>query len=373
MNPPRTFFSTALSGSAKETERRIRNIFQGQKKRPPIWLMALVVLSILLCGSLVSCQEREPSLSHSEMPSASSSGTSDRSATPMAAPSEYPWQEALAPYWNGSYYTRAYNDLDWLAGERGEMERTAQELLSGLTLQDFPTQTVDLSAPEPSLGWKERLWLLCQSPEADVSLYGVAVWEDPDLPKTGQALSTYGLILRHGDRWTYCPETWSPHYGTAPTLTLQDLDRDGQREAVVISDQGVGVGAWRQGLVIFELDDLSYARPDLSQFDAAISVQADSSAVELTLEDMTFSIPMSDVELAGTGWGGPDGATAVWLGVQFQYYTADGLGVTACFSLSTGFGPFTQGWLMADLTFDGGAYRFHNLRFCDADSPEYVR
>ena len=28
-------FSTPLSGSAKETEARIRNIFQYQKKRPP--------------------------------------------------------------------------------------------------------------------------------------------------------------------------------------------------------------------------------------------------------------------------------------------------------------------------------------------------
>ena len=31
----RTPFSTALSGSARETERRIRNIFLWKKKRPP--------------------------------------------------------------------------------------------------------------------------------------------------------------------------------------------------------------------------------------------------------------------------------------------------------------------------------------------------
>ena len=40
-NMPRTPFSTALSGSAKETELRIRSIFQWKKKRPPVWLMAL--------------------------------------------------------------------------------------------------------------------------------------------------------------------------------------------------------------------------------------------------------------------------------------------------------------------------------------------
>lgn len=51
---PRTPLSTQLSGSAKETEIRIRNIFSGPKKRPPIPLMALIALLILLCGNLVA-------------------------------------------------------------------------------------------------------------------------------------------------------------------------------------------------------------------------------------------------------------------------------------------------------------------------------
>ena len=33
---PRTPFSTQLSGSAREAELRIRNIFSGPKKRPPL-------------------------------------------------------------------------------------------------------------------------------------------------------------------------------------------------------------------------------------------------------------------------------------------------------------------------------------------------
>ena len=33
---PRTPFSTPLSGSARETELRIRNIMSGPKKRPPV-------------------------------------------------------------------------------------------------------------------------------------------------------------------------------------------------------------------------------------------------------------------------------------------------------------------------------------------------
>lgn len=56
MSLPRTPFSTSLSRSSRETELRIRSIFEGPKRRPPLWLMVLTALSILLCGSLVSCQ-----------------------------------------------------------------------------------------------------------------------------------------------------------------------------------------------------------------------------------------------------------------------------------------------------------------------------
>lgn len=54
-NTPRSPFSTRLSGSARETELRIRNIFQWKKERPPLWAMVLTALAILSCGGLVSC------------------------------------------------------------------------------------------------------------------------------------------------------------------------------------------------------------------------------------------------------------------------------------------------------------------------------
>ena len=57
---PKTPFSTRLSGSAKETELRLRSIFQWQKKRPPVWMFALVVLVIFGCIGLVSCQQEQP-------------------------------------------------------------------------------------------------------------------------------------------------------------------------------------------------------------------------------------------------------------------------------------------------------------------------
>ena len=53
---PKTPFSTPLSGSAREVEGRIRNLFQYQKKRPPILSLVLACALALFCGGLVSCQ-----------------------------------------------------------------------------------------------------------------------------------------------------------------------------------------------------------------------------------------------------------------------------------------------------------------------------
>ena len=56
MKMPKTPFATRLSGSAKETELRLRSIFQWKKKRPPVVAIVLVVLVVLLCFGLVSCE-----------------------------------------------------------------------------------------------------------------------------------------------------------------------------------------------------------------------------------------------------------------------------------------------------------------------------
>ena len=47
---PSTPFSTPLSGSARTTELRIKNIISGPKKRPPVLFLALVFSVCLLCG-----------------------------------------------------------------------------------------------------------------------------------------------------------------------------------------------------------------------------------------------------------------------------------------------------------------------------------
>ena len=57
--PPRTPFSTPLSGSAKEARLRLLHILQGPRKGPPAPLAALLVAAALLCVGLVSCRVEE--------------------------------------------------------------------------------------------------------------------------------------------------------------------------------------------------------------------------------------------------------------------------------------------------------------------------
>ena len=55
MKLPKTRLSTHMSGSAKETEQRLRHLF-ARHKRPALLLVAVVALAIGLCGGLVACR-----------------------------------------------------------------------------------------------------------------------------------------------------------------------------------------------------------------------------------------------------------------------------------------------------------------------------
>ena len=55
MKLPKTRLSTAMSGSARETEGRVRNLFV-KHRRPALALVMAVGFAIGLCGSLVACR-----------------------------------------------------------------------------------------------------------------------------------------------------------------------------------------------------------------------------------------------------------------------------------------------------------------------------
>ena len=85
---PPTFFATALSRSARETELRLLNIVQWKKGRPPIWPMILTVLTILSCGGLVSCQKTEAPPAHSLRHDSGATPQGDPEVTPTPSDPE---------------------------------------------------------------------------------------------------------------------------------------------------------------------------------------------------------------------------------------------------------------------------------------------
>ena len=109
---PRTPFSTPLSGSARETEIRIRNIMSGPKKRPPIPLMILVAAVCIFCGNIVSCQMAEPEPADISEPASSSQG--DRSDADRDAQ----LNSLLLNYLRAEYGTPAYLDTPEQPQER---------------------------------------------------------------------------------------------------------------------------------------------------------------------------------------------------------------------------------------------------------------
>lgn len=115
MNPnmPRTPFSTPLSGSAKEAELRIRNIFSGPKKRPPALFLALMFSVCIFCGNIVSCR-----LVEAEIPPEGSQVQTDGDSplTDGPSPLEEDWrrqmEDRLADMGDGSIVQLLHRDMD---------------------------------------------------------------------------------------------------------------------------------------------------------------------------------------------------------------------------------------------------------------------
>jgi len=171
----------ALSGSAKEVELRIRNIVQGPKKRPPIPLMVLAAVAILSCGWLVSCQPTEPAEADRL--------TNTRLLTLVENIPERYSTEPIGP------------------------------LLDDLTADQLPTVPVDLARLDQSESWRELVWLLSQDEASDAALYGVLQF-DQYQPGLSQADRMYGVILRHGEDWSFYDLNWQTTFWSqqAPEL-----------------------------------------------------------------------------------------------------------------------------------------------------------
>lgn len=81
--PPHSPYTTCFSGNARENRERLHNIFTGGRKRPGKWLFPLSVLVILLCCfCLVSCQLVPAITEQKEDESVSSTAPSPAASVP---------------------------------------------------------------------------------------------------------------------------------------------------------------------------------------------------------------------------------------------------------------------------------------------------
>ena len=225
---PRTPLSTPLSGSAKETQTRIRNIFQFQEKRPPVLALALAAALVLSCGGLVSCQNpAEQEIDQADFP-LPFSGNLPGEPLKLAFPV---WQ-SLSEY-------------------PGELN------LEGLTVDTLPATPVNLRDFSQSESWNETVWLLSQDTERDAALYGVIQFENYS-PGLNASDKLYGVILRAGEQFAYFPFDWDANLWAyqAPELWRGDFDGDGQEELAFALACEHGSQVWVENLYLFEPDTL---------------------------------------------------------------------------------------------------------------------
>ena len=128
--PPKTPFSTPLSGSARETEDRIRNIFQYQKKRPPVLALLLACALALLCGGLVSCETQSPAPSLSQ--------EEEQLLSLLAAEDQSIWEEGDKPR-----LLACVEQGDYLLGAAAYSHRLDDTLLIGV----MDRETGELTGP----------------------------------------------------------------------------------------------------------------------------------------------------------------------------------------------------------------------------------
>ncbi len=189
---PRTPFSTPLSGSARETDRRIRSIFSGPKKRPPIPVLMLMCAVCLLCGNLVSCRMTGPE------------------------------SEASAPAENSRPLPTESGETD-----AETLQRAAEEKLNGYL---WPRGTIEkniLGENMEFILYHGNGWTMYVPASWEKKDAGAAAWQAPS-QRAGFSVSKYSL--GDGDRqWDQARmDAWRHESGYAPPFDYYYHNDGGQ-------------------------------------------------------------------------------------------------------------------------------------------------
>ena len=202
---PRTPFSTHLSGSARETEIRIRSIMSGPKKRPPLPFLILAFSLCIFCGNIVSCQVAETDTPAAQDSSASVSAPPDTSE-------EQPWVPVELKTGMLQYIGQT---SDWFYENYSPSEKE-MAVLDNLPGAELPWEAVEVYYAMRRDYWRDTLLPVAYDEGEDVTVYFVV---NPDsMPNVEPLVSPIlwggdleqqrGIVLRHGERTAYFHLYW---------------------------------------------------------------------------------------------------------------------------------------------------------------------
>ena len=293
-NMPRTPFSTPLSGSARETEIRIRSIMSGPKKRPPLPFLILAFSLCIFCGNIVSCQVAETDTPAAQDSSASVSAPPDTSE-------EQPWVPVELKTGMLQYIGQT---SDWFYENYSPSEKE-MAVLDNLPGAELPWEAVEVYYAMRRDYWRDTPLPVAYDEGEDVTVYFVV---NPDsMPNVEPLVSPIlwggdleqqrGIVLRHGERTAYFHLYWggNGHFASNPTLLADDLDGDGQPEAALVLTDGWGTGGYAQSLYIFDLDTMTCTVPDFSDVPLEITASPGGKTARLSSGEREWKVDLTQL------------------------------------------------------------------------------
>ena len=293
-NMPRTPFSTPLSGSARETEIRIRSIMSGPKKRPPLPFLILAFSLCIFCGNIVSCQVAETDTPAAQDSSASVSAPPDTSE-------EQPWVPVELKTGMLQYIGQT---SDWFYENYSPSEQE-MAVLDDLPGAELPREAAEVYCALRRDYWRDTLLPVAYDEGEDVTVYFVV---NPDsMPNVEPLVSPIlwggdleqqrGIVLRHGERTAYFHLYWggNGHFASNPTLLADDLDGDGQPEAALVLTDGWGTGVHTESLYIFDLDTMTYTVPDFSDIPLEITASPGETTARMSSGEREWKVDLTQL------------------------------------------------------------------------------
>ncbi len=291
---PRTPFSTHLSGSARETEIRIRSIMSGPKKRPPLPFLILAFSLCIFCGNIVSCQVAETDTPAAQDSSASVSAPPDTSE-------EQPWVPVELKTGMLQYIGQT---SDWFYENYSPSEKE-MAVLDNLPGAELPWEAVEVYYAMRRDYWRDTLLPVAYDEGEDVTVYFVV---NPDsMPNVEPLVSPIlwggdleqqrGIVLRHGERTAYFHLYWggNGHFVSNPTLLADDLDGDGQPEVALVLTDGWGTGVHTESLYIFDLDTMTCTVPDFSDVPLEITASPGGKTARLSSGEREWKVDLTQL------------------------------------------------------------------------------